>query len=46
MNQKGNLAWELYLRLDASVESFNLLHFIANDCYSVRALCTSNQTLF
>jgi intraflagellar transport protein 56 len=33
MNRKPHLAWEMYVHMDASVESFNLLHLIANDCY-------------
>lgn len=27
------LAWETYVRMETSSESFNLLHLIANDCY-------------
>ncbi|KAF5287512.1 hypothetical protein FQA39_LY04140 [Lamprigera yunnana] len=33
MNKKADLAWELYLKMDSSSESFNLLLLIANDCY-------------
>jgi intraflagellar transport protein 56 len=33
MNRKPRLAWELYLKLEASPESFALLTLIANDCY-------------
>ena len=33
MNGKSRLAWELYLRMDTSDESFSLLLLIANDCY-------------
>jgi len=28
-------AWETFLRLDTTSESFNLLHLIANDCYKM-----------
>jgi len=29
------IAWEMYVRMDTSNESFNLLHLIANDCYKM-----------
>uniref|UniRef100_A0A8C7MT89 Intraflagellar transport protein 56 n=1 Tax=Oncorhynchus kisutch TaxID=8019 RepID=A0A8C7MT89_ONCKI len=35
MNQKGRLAWELYLKMGASPDSFSLLQLIANDCYKM-----------
>ena len=36
MNGKARLAWELYLKMETSAESFSLLSLIANDCYKVR----------
>lgn len=36
MNHKPRLAWELYLKMETSGESFSLLQLIANDCYKVR----------
>ncbi|CAG0913187.1 unnamed protein product [Notodromas monacha] len=33
MNKKPRMAWEVYLKLEASPESFALLTLIANDCY-------------
>lgn len=34
-NNKPRYAWELYLKLEQSTESFNLLQLIANDCYKM-----------
>jgi len=33
MNRKPRLAWELYLKMETSSESFNLVTLIATDCY-------------
>jgi len=35
MNQKPNLAWEIYINMETSQESFTLLQLIANDCYKM-----------
>eukprot|EP00438_Fugacium_kawagutii_P008327 Skav233341 [mRNA] locus=scaffold394:148325:153487:+ [translate_table: standard] len=35
MSNEPSLAWEAYVRMDTSNESFNLLHLIANDCYKM-----------
>ena len=35
MNKKPQKAWELYLKLDTSSESFSLLQLIANDSYKM-----------
>jgi intraflagellar transport protein 56 len=33
MNGKARLAWELYLKMETSSDSFSMLQLIANDCY-------------
>ena len=33
MNNKAQLAWEIYINMDTSNESLSLLNLIANDCY-------------
>lgn len=35
MNRKPEKAWELYMKMETTAESFNLLQLIANDCYRV-----------
>ncbi|XP_062062469.1 intraflagellar transport protein 56 isoform X2 [Lepus europaeus] len=35
MNKKPRLAWELYLKMETSSESFSILQLIANDCYKM-----------
>ena len=35
MNQKPRHAWELYLKMETSNDSFSLLQLIANDCYKM-----------
>ncbi|TPX55336.1 hypothetical protein PhCBS80983_g05388 [Powellomyces hirtus] len=37
MTKKPRLAWELYLKMETSSESFSLLQLIANDCYKTNA---------
>lgn len=35
MTNEPMLAWEQYVRMETTNESFNLLHLIANDCYKM-----------
>jgi len=35
MSHEPALAWEAFVQMDTSNESFNLLHLIANDCYKM-----------
>ncbi|KAI9357612.1 hypothetical protein DFJ73DRAFT_820409 [Zopfochytrium polystomum] len=35
MNKKPRMAWDLYLKMETSSESFSLLQLIANDCYKM-----------
>ena len=35
MNAKPHLAWEMYIDLETSNESMNLLSLIAHDCYKM-----------
>lgn len=35
MNRKPMQAWELYLKMETSADSFSLLQLIANDCYKM-----------
>ena len=44
MNGKARLAWELYLKMETSAESFSLLSLIANDCYKVRKGASNSIT--
>ncbi|KAG5455874.1 MAG: hypothetical protein BJ554DRAFT_4555 [Olpidium bornovanus] len=36
MNKKPRMAWELYLKMETSSESFGLLQLIANECYKTQ----------
>ena len=35
MTRKPEKAWELYMKMETTTDSFNLLQLIANDCYRV-----------
>jgi hypothetical protein len=35
MSKKPRLAWELYLKMETSRESYDLVNLIANDCYTM-----------
>lgn len=37
MNKHARRAWDMYLKMDTSAESFSILQVIANDCYKVGA---------
>lgn len=37
MNGKAKQAWDLYLKMETSADSLNLLRLIANDCYKTGA---------
>ena len=39
MNRKPEHAWELYLKMETSADSFSLLQVMANDCYKVCSVC-------
>jgi len=41
LNGKSRAAWELYLKLEGSQESFAMLQLLANDCYKVGAFLYS-----
>ena len=45
MNRKPRLAWELYLKMETSAESFSLLQLIANDCYKVSPMIANVSRL-
>ena len=38
MNRKARLAWEAYLKMETSADSYHLLQLLANDCYKVSLL--------
>lgn len=46
MNHKPRFAWELYLKMETSGESFSLLQLIANDCYKVLCVLCDLYTVF
>ena len=43
MNQKPAKAWELYLKMETSADSYSLLQLIANDCYRVSIALASRR---
>nr|CAB3267332.1 intraflagellar transport protein 56-like [Phallusia mammillata] len=36
VNKQPHSAWEMYLKMDTSADSYSLLQLIANDCYRMR----------
>lgn len=44
MNCKPQQAWELYLKMETSADSFSLLQLLANDCYKVGPASTMSYT--
>mmetsp|Transcript_35666 Transcript_35666/g.93234 ORF Transcript_35666/g.93234 Transcript_35666/m.93234 type:complete len:414 (+) Transcript_35666:582-1823(+) len=43
MSKKPRLAWELYLKMETSRESYDLVNLIANDCYKMGQFYYSAQ---
>ena len=45
MNRKPEHAWELYLKMETSADSFSLLQVMANECYKVSSVCAHGWVL-
>lgn len=41
MNGKAKQAWEIYLKIEGTQESFAMLQLLANDCYRAGAFLHS-----